>query len=109
MTNPQPVQLSTAQLEKLVKNLEARLKAKTLECASLGQLKLVAGDVVDKFFNYRSQIDDLPNHPQKALKDAVYNYLTAKLNQELINLEELELRLKQVKAASNMVQPAIVG
>lgn len=91
---PQP---SVQQLEHAIKNWEARVKAKTLECASLEQMRTAAINVIGKLFNFRD-----PEKQQPA-QDAVHNYLTAKLNQAVLDLQELELYLKAMRQQSSSV------
>ena len=101
--NPPQLQISRAQIEQNIKQFEAKIKAKTLECVSLGQLRDASADVIARLYGYREK------EFQKPVQDAVYNYLTAKLNEQLINLEALQLQLNAWKAMTNMVQPAVVG
>jgi hypothetical protein len=96
------LQLSTAQLAHAEQVYKRKVDAKTLECASLGQMRDVSADVVAKFFNFRDELS------QKPARDAVYNYLTAKLNQAIIELEELKLQLTGIQAMSNRIQPAVI-
>jgi hypothetical protein len=84
-------QLSVQQLEHAIKNCDARVKAKTLECAALDQMR----DAIPEYL--AGLIIDQP------LRESVHNYLTAKLNWALIDLQELELQLKAVKQMSSGV------
>jgi hypothetical protein len=99
---PQPIQLSSSQLAHAEKNFKAKVDAKTLECASLAQMKEASAGLIERIYNYR----DEPG--QKPIRDAVYNYLTAKFNQAVIELEELQLQLKAVQAMSNRVVPGVI-
>lgn len=87
--------MSPQQLEHAIANLQKRVDAKTLECASLQQMRDVSADVIVTFFGYRDEIKHTP------ACDAVHNYLTAKLNWAIIDLEELELNLKMYRQASS--------
>lgn len=98
----QPVQLSTAQLAHAEKIFKAKVDAKTLECASLSVMRDCSADFIGRIFAFRDE------EKQRPCRDAAYNYLTAKLNQAVIELEELELQLKGIQAMSNRIQPAIL-
>lgn len=96
-------QLNTAQLsKKMIDNLQKRIAAKTLECASLQQMMNVAPAALGKLFNFRDE------DKQKPVRDAVHNYLTAKLNQELVTLEEWEIQLRGWKSALAQMQSGIL-
>jgi hypothetical protein len=82
-------QLSVQQLEHAIKNLQKRVDAKKLEAHSYSQFRDYASG------NFTPD--------EATLRDATNNYLTAKLNQALIDLEELELQLKAVKQMSSGV------
>ncbi len=104
------------QLEHAIKNFQTRVEAKTLECVALKQLLRVAGDVIGGL-----GIEDAlglivtRTYPAIAecpasftLEDAVNNYLTAKFNQAVIDLEELNLRLREIQhQRSGIVLPGL--
>jgi hypothetical protein len=96
MTQPQ---LTIQQLEHAIRNIEKRVQAKTLECAALQQMQAAAVDVIGKLFNFRDQ------EKQQPVQDAAHNFLTAKFNNALVDLEELELNLK----AMRQMRSGVVG
>lgn len=101
-TQPQP---NTAQLAKMIENLQKRVDAKTLECASLDTLRktgpAVLSAAIEKVAGGQSKSLD-------AVNEAAYNYLTAKLNQELVTLEEYEIQLRGWKSALAQMQSGIL-
>lgn len=107
----QPLQLSTAQLAQAEKAFKAKLDAKTLECASLAQLKEHAPESMvilslllkGQGSTTESMIDSLD-----ITRDALGNYLSAKLNQAVIELQEIDLQLKAIQSMSNRIQPAVL-
>jgi hypothetical protein len=97
-------QLSVQQLEHAIKNLEALIGAKKLEIDALSKFReLVPGTVS---LIYRG-IHTEPTEPQpllefwdwwtKDVQRAAENFFTAKINQALVQLEEIEMQLKAVK------------
>ena len=92
-------QLTAQQLEHAIANIEKRIKAKTLECAALQQMQGAAVDAIGKLFNFRDE------EKQQPCLDAAHNFLTAKFNTALIDLEELELNLK----AMRQMRSGVVG
>jgi hypothetical protein len=95
------LQLSTAQLAHAEQVYKRKVDAKTLECASLEQLRECSLGIVEVIYETRPV-------SRKLLVDSVYNYLTAKLNQAIIELEELKLQLTGIQAMSNRIQPAVI-
>lgn len=93
-------QLNTAQLQKMIQNLQKRVDAKTLECASLQSMM----DAAPGFFG---EIVVAAGEPLP-LQAAVHNYLTAKLNQELVTLEEYEIQLRGWKSALVQMESGIL-
>jgi hypothetical protein len=90
-------QLSVQQMEHATRNLEKRVKAKTLECVSLDQMRKVADTFLDAIFDPRDK------EKQQPVQDAVHNFLTAKMNYALVDLEELELTLRAYKQMSSPI------
>ena len=92
-------QLTKQQLEHAISNIRKRVDAKKLEIDSLSKLRTAAVDVIAKHFNFRDE------EKQQPVQNAVHNYLTAKINEQLVNLEELELSLR----AYSQMSSGIVG
>jgi len=102
-------QLSVQQLEHAIKNLQRRVDAKKLEAHSYKELS----DHSPSAFGTLSMILPADASAQDdsmliamaqslgKLREATVNLFTAKLNQALIDLEELELQLKAVKQMSS--------
>jgi hypothetical protein len=101
--SPQSVQFTTAQLAQAEKTFKAKLDAKTLECASLQAMRDCSADFIGRIFNFRDEEKQAP------CRNAAYNYLTAKLNEAVIELQELELQVKTVQSMSNRIQPAVLA
>jgi hypothetical protein len=99
-------QLSVQQLEHAIKNLQKRVDAKKLEAHSYGLFRdhapAALEHLCEKFIDEDPAIKKgLADPPGEYLHDATENLFTAKLNQALIDLEELELQLKAVKQMSS--------
>jgi hypothetical protein len=92
-------QLSKQQLEHAISNIKKRVDAKMLEIDSLSKMRTCAVDVIAKHFNFRDE------DKQQPVQTAIHNYLTAKINQELVNLEEMQLSLR----AYSQMSSGIVG
>ena len=87
-------QLNTAQLSKMIENLQKRVDAKTLECSALDRM--------------RRETDSESFTLALALRESIHDYLTAKLNQELVTLEEYEIQLRGWKSALAQMQSGIL-
>jgi len=110
---PQPVQLNTAQVEKMCENLQKRITAKTLECASLDELRKMAAPFLGRIVSKLGLVPDVsmagdPEGPCDALSAMAENYLTALFNQELITLEEWQIQLRGYQAALRQMQSGIL-
>jgi hypothetical protein len=98
-------QLSVQQLEHAIKNLQRRVDAKKLECHSLDNLRQHAPisilAVLAKELKGEGSTTDATLNGLEKTRESAENLLTAKLNQALIDLDELELQLKAVKQMSS--------
>jgi hypothetical protein len=96
-------QLSVQQLEHAIKNLQRRVDAKKLEAHSYAQFRDHAPAALGHLLTgFDGAVKGDP--PSEYLHDATENLFTAKLNQALIDLEELELTLKAYKQMSSPIQ-----
>lgn len=84
-------QLSVQQLEHAIKVFKARVSAKKLEIHSYSQFKDNAPVAAIQLLG----ADPLG----QGMHDAVENFFTAKMNQALLDLEELELQVKALRQA----------
>ncbi len=104
-------QLSVQQLEHAIKNLQRRVDAKKLEAHSYAKFRDYAPTALGHLCEKLAGVDGDPavregraDPPSEYLHDATENFFTAKLNQALIDLEELELTLKAYKQMSSPIQ-----
>ena len=100
-------QLSSSQLAHAEKQFKAKVDAKTLECASLDRLRRTMPSVTGLILKHLEP-ERFPDWEDEGIADAVDNYLTAKFNQAIIELEELQLQLKAVQAMGNRVVPGVI-
>jgi hypothetical protein len=101
------LQLSTAQLAHAEQVYKRKVDAKTLECASLDRLRRTMPSVTGLILKHLEP-ERKPDWETEGIADTVENYLTAKLNQAIIELEELKLQLTGIQAMSNRIQPAVI-
>ena len=94
-------QLSSSQLLHAEKVFQQKVDAKTLECAALRQLIDIAPALIVKAFIRTQDAES-----EMGVREALGNYLTAKLNQAVIELQEFELQLKAIQSMSNRIQPS---
>ena len=87
-------QLNAKQIEHVIANLEMRVSAKKVEQDALLTFQTFAPAILSAF------LQDVMADPDEVVPDlcrATVAFLNAKINQLLIDLEELELMLKGVK------------
>lgn len=99
-----PQTLSTAQLEAALRAMDARLRAKKLEIDSLNTLRDNLPLMAARLF--RGEGTAAESDSLETVTDATHNYLTAKINWALMDLEQMELQRRMVVAQQSMVQPA---
>jgi hypothetical protein len=95
------MQLSQQQLAAGIAAMEKRLNSKKLEVDALDRLRLASG-VLSRI------LPDTPAGPQDAnsIQHAVENFLTAKINWLLIDVQEFELNIRALKSQqSGIVVP----
>lgn len=105
-------QLSVQQLEHAIKNLQRRVDAKKLEVHSYKQFSDSLPSAVAQLLGMKDPSEDEEPAASmsevmrrfRLLQEATENFFTAKLNQALIDLEELELTLKAYKQMSSPIQ-----
>lgn len=94
--NNQQARLSIQQLEHAIQVYEKRVQAKKLEIDSYAKFRDHAPEAMEGIA--RMFIGDLGiQGSQAALRDATENLFTAKVNQAILDLEELELMVKALK------------
>jgi hypothetical protein len=96
---PNGPRLSVQQLEHAIQVYEKRVQAKKLEIHAYSQFREGAADYASLFSN-----EDTPEYTR--IQETVVNLGTAKVEQGLLDLEELELQVKALKQArSGIVIP----
>lgn len=98
-------QLSQQQIGAAIKAFENRLNSKKLECDALGRLRKVAPNVIPLQLVNMEGYGDTASGVAHACED----YLTAKINWLLIDIQEYELQIKMLKSQqSGIVSPGMI-
>ena len=85
-------QLTTQQLAAAIRAIEQRRASKQLEVDSLNTFRAAAPEAINHLFPGPENL-----HLITALADASANYLTAKINWLLIDLQEIDLQLRALR------------
>mgnify|MGYP001558850933 CR=1 FL=1 len=98
------MQLSRQQFAAALKNFEERLKSKQLEVDALNRLRVASG-IISRL------LPDTPVGPQdcESIRQAVDDFLTAKINMLLVDVQEFELNIRAMKAQQSGLLIATPG
>lgn len=101
-------QMSALQVEAALKGISARINAKKLEIDSLNTLRNVVPTFLDGLFaEALTKIEEPPSGDiPGVVMNAVTNYMTAKINQGLMDLEQLMLQKTMFESQQRQVQLA---
>lgn len=94
-------QLTAQQVEAALRSISARIDAKKLEIDSLNSLRALAPGFLGPLVPPNSDPDT-----RAVVTDAVNNYMTAKINQALMDLEQFILQKAMFEAQQRQVQLA---
>jgi hypothetical protein len=90
--------LTVQQVAAALANFRKRLQSKQLEVDALSRMRKVAPAVVTQLVPASLVGDELDQGNRELMKTAVDDYLTAKINWLLIDVQEFELQIKALES-----------
>ena len=93
-------QLTVQQVEAALKAITARIDAKKLEVDSLSRMQQTSRVLIQKLFSSDETVEE------SLAIETVHDYLIAKLNQGLMDLEQLTLQKTMFESQQRQVQLA---